>query len=87
MTMGLPVAWDLACGYQRDADEGIRPVLAIHDNPMAAALVVAGWAPAVANVKPCRYPSAIPSRGQAAGWAGIAATQVKKERPADHRHL
>ncbi len=35
--MGLPVAWDLAGGYQRDAEGGIRPVLTIHDNTMAAA--------------------------------------------------
>jgi acetoin utilization deacetylase AcuC-like enzyme len=29
-TFGLPVAWNLAGGYQRDADGGIEPVLAIH---------------------------------------------------------
>jgi acetoin utilization deacetylase AcuC-like enzyme len=34
--MGLPVAWNLAGGYQRDADGGIGPVLAIHRNTMRA---------------------------------------------------
>lgn len=32
----LPVAWNLAGGYQRDADGSIRPVLALHDNTMNA---------------------------------------------------
>ncbi|MFZ1538967.1 MAG: hypothetical protein WAT23_16495 [Chromatiaceae bacterium] len=50
MAMGVPVAWDLAGGYQRDANGGIRPVLAIHDNTMAAALGLAGWTPTVAMV-------------------------------------
>jgi acetoin utilization deacetylase AcuC-like enzyme len=30
----VPVAWNLAGGYQRDRDGGIRKVLAIHDNTM-----------------------------------------------------
>ena len=38
--MGLPVAWDLAGGYQRDDDGGIRPVLDIHDNTMRECLAV-----------------------------------------------
>lgn len=32
--LGLPVAWNLAGGYQRDAAGSIRPVLDIHDNTM-----------------------------------------------------
>lgn len=32
----LPVAWNLAGGYQRDASGGIRPVLDIHDNTLRA---------------------------------------------------
>ncbi len=35
--MGLPVAWNLAGGYQRDATGGIRPVLDIHDNTLIEA--------------------------------------------------
>ena len=38
--MGLPVAWNLAGGYQRDADGGIGPVLAIHRNTMRACVDV-----------------------------------------------
>ncbi len=34
--IGLPVAWNLAGGYQRDADGGIEPVLAIHRETMRA---------------------------------------------------
>lgn len=34
--MGIPVAWNLAGGYQRDAADTIRPVLAIHDNTLHA---------------------------------------------------
>jgi acetoin utilization deacetylase AcuC-like enzyme len=34
--MGLPVAWDLAGGYQHDASGGISPVLEIHRNTMSA---------------------------------------------------
>lgn len=30
--LGIPVAWNLAGGYQTDDDGGIRPVLEIHDN-------------------------------------------------------
>lgn len=37
-SMGLPVAWCLAGGYQRDAQGGIGPVLKIHDNTMRACL-------------------------------------------------
>lgn len=62
MAMGVPVAWDLAGGYQRDANGGIRPVLAIHDNTMAAALGALGG---IAGVEPrpgCPYPAARPSR-------------------------
>ena len=34
--LGVPVAWNLAGGYQRDEDGGIRPVLAIHDQTLRA---------------------------------------------------
>lgn len=34
--MSIPVAWNLAGGYQRDADGTIRPVLTIHDNTLHA---------------------------------------------------
>ena len=36
--LGLPVAWDLAGGYQRDENNGISPVLAIHNNTMEVCL-------------------------------------------------
>ena len=36
----LPVVWDLAGGYQRDADGGISAVLEIHRNTMRACLGV-----------------------------------------------
>jgi acetoin utilization deacetylase AcuC-like enzyme len=38
---GLPVAWNLAGGYQRDAQGGIEPVLLIHENTMRAC--AAAW--------------------------------------------
>ena len=34
--LAIPVAWNLAGGYQRDEDGSIRPVLDIHDNTMVA---------------------------------------------------
>lgn len=34
--LGVPVAWNLAGGYQRDAGGGIRPVLDIHDHTLLA---------------------------------------------------
>lgn len=34
--LGLPVAWNLAGGYQRDAEGGIEPVLTIHRRTMQA---------------------------------------------------
>jgi len=34
--MCIPVAWNLAGGYQRDATGTIRPVLTIHDNTLHA---------------------------------------------------
>lgn len=34
--IGLPMAWNLAGGYQRDSDGGIGPVLEIHRNTMRA---------------------------------------------------
>jgi len=37
---GLPVAWNLAGGYQRDADGGIGPVLEIHRNTLGACAAV-----------------------------------------------
>lgn len=36
--LGLPVAWNLAGGYQRDAQGGIEPVLAIHRRTMQACM-------------------------------------------------
>jgi acetoin utilization deacetylase AcuC-like enzyme len=36
--MNLPVAWNLAGGYQRDENGQILPVLLIHDNTMRACL-------------------------------------------------
>lgn len=35
---GVPLAWNLAGGYQRTADGGIEPVLQIHRNTMLACL-------------------------------------------------
>ncbi|MCC6217470.1 MAG: histone deacetylase [Polyangiaceae bacterium] len=40
--LGLPVAWNLAGGYQRDADGSIEPVLQIHENTMRAC--IEAWA-------------------------------------------
>lgn len=37
---GIPVAWNLAGGYQQDADGGIDPVLAIHRATMEACVEV-----------------------------------------------
>lgn len=34
--LGVPVAWNLAGGYQRTRDGGIRPVLDLHDNTLKA---------------------------------------------------
>ena len=34
--MAVPVAWNLAGGYQRDQQGSIRPVLTIHDNTLLA---------------------------------------------------
>lgn len=39
-SMGLPVAWNLAGGYQRDAKGTIGPVLEIHRNTMQACIGV-----------------------------------------------
>ena len=38
--LGVPVAWNLAGGYQRDASGGIRPVLDIHDETLRACAAV-----------------------------------------------
>lgn len=38
--MRLPVAWNLAGGYQRDESHGIRPVLDLHDNTMRACAAI-----------------------------------------------
>ena len=38
--MRLPVAWNLAGGYQRDENHGIRPVLDLHDNTMRACAAI-----------------------------------------------
>ena len=42
--LGIPVAWNLAGGYQNDEDGGIRPVLDIHDNTMVAFVEAHGHA-------------------------------------------
>ena len=42
--LGIPVAWNLAGGYQHDEDGGIRPVLDIHDNTMVAFVEAHGHA-------------------------------------------
>ena len=42
--LGIPVAWNLAGGYQRDEDGGIRPVLDIHDNTLVAFVEAHGHA-------------------------------------------
>lgn len=47
--LGIPLAWNLAGGYQRDADGGIRPVLDIHDNTMLAFAEACGLAAMPAN--------------------------------------
>lgn len=36
--IGIPVAWNLAGGYQRDSEGGIKPVLEIHRNTQRACL-------------------------------------------------
>lgn len=41
-SIGLPVAWNLAGGYRRDASGGIAPVLEIHRNTMRACAAVYG---------------------------------------------
>jgi acetoin utilization deacetylase AcuC-like enzyme len=38
--IGLPLAWNLAGGYQRDDAGGIEPVLEIHRNTMKACVSV-----------------------------------------------
>jgi hypothetical protein len=38
--LGLPLAWNLAGGYQRNAGGGIEPVLEIHRNTMKACVAV-----------------------------------------------
>lgn len=42
--LGIPVAWNLAGGYQRDAAGSIRPVLDIHDNTLVAFVEAHGHA-------------------------------------------
>jgi len=42
--LGVPVAWNLAGGYQRDESGGIRPVLDIHDNTLIAFVEAHGHA-------------------------------------------
>jgi acetoin utilization deacetylase AcuC-like enzyme len=42
--LGIPVAWNLAGGYQNDEEGGIRPVLDIHDNTMVAFVEAHGHA-------------------------------------------
>ena len=52
--LGVPVAWNLAGGYQRDADGGIRPVLDIHDHTMLAFATVHGVGTGDQDVLYCR---------------------------------
>jgi acetoin utilization deacetylase AcuC-like enzyme len=52
--LGVPVAWNLAGGYQRDADGGIRPVLDIHDHTMLAFATVHGIGTGDQDVLYCR---------------------------------
>jgi acetoin utilization deacetylase AcuC-like enzyme len=56
-SLGIPVAWNLAGGYQRDDEGGIRPVLDIHDNTMVAFVEAYGHA---------SIPGAAPLRKEAA---------------------
>jgi acetoin utilization deacetylase AcuC-like enzyme len=42
--LSVPVAWNLAGGYQLDENGGIRPVLDIHDNTMIAFVTANGQA-------------------------------------------
>lgn len=42
--LGIPVAWNLAGGYQHDEEGGIRPVLDIHDNTLVAFVEAHGHA-------------------------------------------
>jgi hypothetical protein len=47
---GVPLVWNLAGGYQRDAAGGIEPVIAIHTRTALEHLrVFEGWRPASAN--------------------------------------
>ncbi len=39
-SLGIPVAWNLAGGYQRDKNGSIRPVIEIHENTMKACVEV-----------------------------------------------
>jgi hypothetical protein len=48
----LPVAWNLAGGYQRDAAGGIEPVLEIHRNTMKACVSVYGRVPQLLRRQP-----------------------------------
>ena len=43
-TIGLPVAWNLAGGYRRDANGGIDPVLEVHRETMRACAAAYGLA-------------------------------------------
>ena len=55
--MEIPVAWNLAGGYQRDESGGIRPVLDIHDNTMVAFVEAFGHA-AISGAEPLRKEAA-----------------------------
>ncbi|MBP8029719.1 MAG: hypothetical protein KAY78_00985 [Pseudomonadales bacterium] len=52
--MGLPVAWNLAGGYQRDAAGTICPVLTIHDNTLRAFAETWGIATAHNETRPSK---------------------------------
>lgn len=39
-SLGVPIAWNLAGGYQEDSGGGIQPVLNIHNNTMQECVVV-----------------------------------------------
>ena len=52
--MGLPVAWNLAGGYQRDAAGTIWPVLTIRDNTLRAFAETWGIATAHNETRPSK---------------------------------
>jgi len=69
--LGVPVAWNLAGGYQRDAQGGISPVLAIHANTLREAFAMSatnrwvGEGCQQALVPACRRPGLVARQGGA----------------------